>query len=71
MAAEELFNIGNFPSITELEKLNESFLATHCNLGYSAIHILKLARAIVESKIQLAQLEEESKGAKLIPIQLQ
>ncbi|GMY04942.1 hypothetical protein FCV25MIE_00180 [Fagus crenata] len=64
-AAEEPFNIGNFPSPTELAKLDESFLATRCNLGYRAIRILKLARAIVEGQIQLTQLEEESRGASL------
>ncbi|KAM4134002.1 hypothetical protein ACJW30_01G375200 [Castanea mollissima] len=55
--------IGNFPSPTELANLDEGFLASRCNLGYRASRILKLARDIVEGRIQLTQLEEASKGA--------
>ncbi|KAK7840779.1 hypothetical protein CFP56_016252 [Quercus suber] len=69
-AADEPHNIasdydtfGNFPSPTELANLDEGFLASRCNLGYRASRILKLARDIVEGRIQLTQLEEASKGA--------
>ncbi|XP_023882098.1 uncharacterized protein LOC111994442 isoform X4 [Quercus suber] len=48
---------------TELANLDEGFLASRCNLGYRASRILKLARDIVEGRIQLTQLEEASKGA--------
>ena len=50
--------IGNFPSPRELAKLDESFLAKHCNLGYRAGRILKLAQGIVDGKIQLRELED-------------
>lgn len=56
---------GNFPSPNELAYLDESFLAKRCGLGYRAGHIIKLARDIVEGKIQLRQLEELSQGASL------
>nr|POE45300.1 hypothetical protein CFP56_49217 [Quercus suber] len=55
--------IGNFPSPTELANLDEGFLASRCNLGYRGSRIWKLARDIVEGRIQLTQLEEASKGA--------
>lgn len=62
----EYFNrTGNFPSPSELANLDESFLANRCKLGYRASYIIKLARAIVEGKIQLRQLEELSEGASL------
>ena len=50
--------IGNFPSPRELAKLDESFLAKHCNLGYRAGRILKHAQGIVDGKIQLRELED-------------
>ncbi|KAH1041076.1 hypothetical protein GLYMA_09G018700v4 [Glycine max] len=56
---------GNFPSPSELANLDESFLAKRCGLGYRAGYIIELARAIVEGKIQLGQLEELSKDASL------
>ncbi|TKY72321.1 DNA-3-methyladenine glycosylase [Spatholobus suberectus] len=56
---------GNFPSPSELAKLDESFLAKRCRLGYRASYIIELARAIVEGKIQLGQLEELSNDASL------
>ena len=63
---KEYFNhIGNFPSPNELANLHERFLAKRCKLGYRAGRIIKLARAIVEAKIQLRQLEELSKDASL------
>lgn len=55
-------DIGNFPSPRELASLNEGFLAKRCNLGYRASRILKLARSIVEGKIQLRKLEEACDG---------
>ena len=61
--ASDYDTIGNFPSPTELANLDEGFLASRCNLGYRASCILKLARDIVEGRIQLTQLEEASKGA--------
>nr|POE45960.1 hypothetical protein CFP56_60115 [Quercus suber] len=61
--ASDYDTIGNFPSPTELANLDEGFLASRCNLAYRASRILKLARDIVEGRIQLAQLEEASKGA--------
>ncbi|XP_050245832.1 uncharacterized protein LOC126693752 isoform X2 [Quercus robur] len=61
--ASDYDTIGNFPSPTELANLDKGFLASRCNLGYRASRILKLARDIVEGRIQLAQLEEASKGA--------
>ena len=61
--ASDYDTIGNFPSPTELANLDEGFLASRCNLGYRASRILKLAWDIVEGRIQLAQLEEASKGA--------
>ncbi|KAK4605534.1 hypothetical protein RGQ29_013547 [Quercus rubra] len=61
--ASDYDTIGNFPSPTELANLDEGFLASRCNLGYRASRILKLARDIVEGRIQLTQLEEASKGA--------
>ncbi|XP_027338938.1 uncharacterized protein LOC113852768 isoform X2 [Abrus precatorius] len=63
---KEYFNrTGNFPSPSELANLDESFLAKRCRLGYRAGYIIELARAIVEGKIQLGQLEELSKDASL------
>ncbi|KAK7331218.1 hypothetical protein VNO77_25436 [Canavalia gladiata] len=63
---KEYFNhTGNFPSPGELANLDESFLAKRCRLGYRAGYIIELARAIVEGKIQLGQLEELSKDASL------
>ncbi|KAL5566250.1 hypothetical protein UlMin_029414 [Ulmus minor] len=50
--------IGNFPTPIELAKLDENFLAKRCKLGYRASRIVKLARGIVEGKIQLNQMEE-------------
>nr|POE57757.1 hypothetical protein CFP56_14012 [Quercus suber] len=61
--ASDYDTIGNFPSPTELANLDEGFLASRCNLGYRASRIWKLARDIVEGRIQLTQLEEASKGA--------
>ncbi|KAI9122588.1 hypothetical protein K1719_006428 [Acacia pycnantha] len=58
--------IGNFPSPEELANLDESFLAKRCKLGYRAGRIVKLARAIVEGRIQLGLLEELSKDASLL-----
>lgn len=56
---------GNFPSPSELANLDESFLAKRCGLGYRAAYIIELARAIVEGKIQLEQLEKLSEDASL------
>ncbi|RDX94886.1 hypothetical protein CR513_22675, partial [Mucuna pruriens] len=56
---------GNFPSPSDLSNLDDSFLAKRCRLGYRAGYIIELARAIVEGKIQLGQLEELSKDASL------
>ncbi|GLT90682.1 hypothetical protein SLE2022_086050 [Rubroshorea leprosula] len=56
---------GNFPSPKELANLDENFLAKRCSLGYRAGRILKLARGIVEGRIQLTQLEEVCKEASL------
>nr|POF00748.1 hypothetical protein CFP56_73062 [Quercus suber] len=55
--------IGNFPSPTELANLDEGFLASRCNLGYRGNRIWKLARDIVEGRIQLTKIEEANKGA--------
>ena len=48
-----------------LANLDESFLAKRCGLGYRAGYIIELARAILEGKIQLGQLQELSKDASL------
>lgn len=58
--------IGNFPSPEELASLDESFLAKRCKLGYRAGRIVKLARAIIEGRIQLGLFEELSKDASLL-----
>ncbi|CAA6654052.1 unnamed protein product [Spirodela intermedia] len=50
--------IGDFPSPEELAGLDENFLARRCALGYRAKRIRSLARAVVEKKIQLDELEE-------------
>ncbi|XP_075094722.1 uncharacterized protein LOC107828151 isoform X2 [Nicotiana tabacum] len=50
--------IRNFPSPKELAGLDESFLAKRCGLGYRAGRIIKLAKGIVEGRIQLKELEE-------------
>lgn len=50
--------LGNFPSPKELACLDESFLAKRCGLGYRAGRIIKLAKGIVEGRIQLKELEE-------------
>ncbi|XP_060167486.1 uncharacterized protein LOC132598559 isoform X2 [Lycium barbarum] len=50
--------LGNFPSPKELAGLDESFLAKRCGLGYRAGRIIKLAKGIVEGRIQLKELEE-------------
>lgn len=52
--------IGNFPSPSEVAKLDEIFLAKRCKLGYRASRILKLAQDIMQGRIQLRQLEETS-----------
>lgn len=57
--------IGNFPSPEELAGLEEGFLAKSCNLGYRAGRILKLARGIVDGRIQLKQFEKTCKEASL------
>lgn len=57
--------LGNFPSPEELANLDESFLAKRCNLGYRAGRILKLARGVVEGKINLTQLEDSCKEGSL------
>ncbi|XP_062095565.1 uncharacterized protein LOC133801388 isoform X2 [Humulus lupulus] len=49
---------GNFPTPTELAKLDKNFLAKRCKLGYRAGRIVKLVQGIVEGRIQLRQLEE-------------
>ncbi|GAV77369.1 hypothetical protein CFOL_v3_20840 [Cephalotus follicularis] len=56
---------GNFPSPRELAILDGTFLAKRCNLGYRASRIIKLAKGIVEGKIQLRHLEEVCKEANL------
>lgn len=48
---------GNFPSPKELARLDEYFLAKHCGLGYRAGRVIKLARAVIEGRIQLRELE--------------
>lgn len=50
--------MGNFPSPAELVSIDENILANRCKLGYRAKRIISLARAIVEGRIQLMQLEE-------------
>ena len=50
--------VGNFPTPSELAKLDENFLAKRCKLGYRASRIVKLAQSIEEGRIQLIQLEE-------------
>ncbi|GFP95052.1 hypothetical protein PHJA_001649600 [Phtheirospermum japonicum] len=49
--------IGNFPSPTELAKLDEDFLARRCNLGYRARRVINFAREVVEGRFQLCELE--------------
>ncbi|KAL6841841.1 hypothetical protein ACP4OV_028353 [Aristida adscensionis] len=51
-------SIGDFPTPEELAKLDEEFLAKHCNLGYRAKRIVMLARGIVEGTICLQKFEE-------------
>ncbi|KAM3377855.1 hypothetical protein P3S68_010268 [Capsicum galapagoense] len=50
--------LGNFPSPKGLAGLDESFLATRCGLGYRTGRIVKLAKGIVDGRIQLKELEE-------------
>ena len=57
--------IGNFPTPSELSKLEENFLAKRCKLGYRAKRILKLAQGIVEGRIPLGQMEEACKERSL------
>ncbi|XP_071736988.1 uncharacterized protein [Rutidosis leptorrhynchoides] len=57
--------IGNFPSPKELATLDVNFLAKRCNLGYRASRILGLAQSVVEGKVKLRQLEEDSSEASL------
>lgn len=56
---------GNFPSPKELATLDESFLAKRCGLGYRAGRIIKLAKGIVEGRIQLKELEESCSNPSL------
>lgn len=53
-----LNGMGNFPSPRELAKLDESFLAKRCNVGYRANRIINLARGVVENRIPLKEIEE-------------
>ncbi|PWA29233.1 DNA glycosylase [Artemisia annua] len=57
--------MGNFPSPKELATLDENFLAKRCNLGYRASRILRLAQGVVEGRIDLRQIEEDSREASL------
>lgn len=57
--------LGNFPSPKELATLDESFLAKRCGLGYRAGRIIKLAKGIVEGRIQLKELEESCSNPSL------
>ncbi|CAI9783605.1 unnamed protein product [Fraxinus pennsylvanica] len=49
---------GNFPSPKELSSVNEKTLNQHCNLGYRASHILRLAQKIENGTIKLRAFEE-------------
>lgn len=49
---------GNFPSPKELASMNEKTLNQHCNLGYRASHILRLAQKIESGQIKLRAFEE-------------
>ncbi|KAK6945677.1 hypothetical protein RJ641_013221 [Dillenia turbinata] len=57
--------VRNFPSPRELAYLDESFLAKSCNLGYRAGRILKPAQSVLEGRISLSQLEEDSDGTSI------
>ncbi|KAL3635196.1 hypothetical protein CASFOL_019743 [Castilleja foliolosa] len=49
--------IGNFPSPTELARLDEDFLSRRCNLGYRARRVINFAREVVEGRFPLCELE--------------
>ncbi|MCL7043362.1 hypothetical protein MKW94_013453 [Papaver nudicaule] len=59
--------IGDFPNAAELANLDDQFLAKQCGLGYRAARIVKLARSIVEGKLQLEKLEEEMVTSGAVP----
>ena len=51
--------MGNFPNSMELANLNESYLNEHCNLGFRARSIIKLAQMIKRRRFDLGKLEHE------------
>ncbi|GJX13531.1 DNA glycosylase [Tanacetum coccineum] len=57
--------MGNFPSPKELASLDENFLAKQCNLSYKASRILRLAQGVVEGRIDLRKIEDDSREASL------
>lgn len=50
--------LGNFPSAKEVASLDQDFLKSHCNLGYRAENIVKLAKHVVSGKLKLEEFEE-------------
>jgi 3-methyladenine DNA glycosylase/8-oxoguanine DNA glycosylase len=50
--------MGNFPSSKEIACLDESFLKRHCNLGYRAENIVRLARDVESGKVKLEEVFE-------------
>ncbi|CAI9294063.1 unnamed protein product [Lactuca saligna] len=60
--------IGNFPSPQEIASLDVNLLGRRCNLGYRASRILGLAKSVVEGRIQLRQLEQDSLSSNYIKL---
>lgn len=50
--------LGNFPSAKEVASLDQDFLKSHCNLGYRAENIVKLAKHVVSGKLKIEEFEE-------------
>ncbi|KAB1220787.1 hypothetical protein CJ030_MR3G027886 [Morella rubra] len=51
--------LGNFPSSKEVAMLNEYFLENHCNLGYRARYIVKLAKQVESGKLKLKEFDDD------------
>lgn len=51
--------LGNFPSSKEVAMLNEYFLENHCNLGYRARYLVKLAKQVESGKLKLKEFDDD------------
>ncbi|TKY53817.1 hypothetical protein E2542_SST25360 [Spatholobus suberectus] len=51
--------LGNFPNSKELAKFSEIDLQKHCNVGYRAGYIIKLAQRVEKGTLVLEKLENE------------